>query len=136
VAYIVRADLDNRFTAAEISQLESGGRDVGKAMSDAEDEVNSYLSVRYAVPVSPVPERVKEVSCDIARFRLFTIESEGEPKERYVIALSWLKDVQAGRANLIGVSPLAEGGSAPGLGRATFGQARSGFDWDGYGACG
>lgn len=131
MSYATRADLEAAFSAAEIAQLESQGLDIEAALARAEEEVNSYLAVRYAVPVAPVTEHVKTVTLDIARYRIFPIESEGEPQERYERAIAWLKDVVAGRALLPGVTPAGDTGAAvPGVGQVRYGQAKSGFCWE------
>jgi phage gp36-like protein len=133
MTYASRNDLEAAFTASEVAALESQGRDIASALSAADQEIDSYLAVRYAVPVSPVPEHVVTIACDIARFRLFSSNSEGEPADRYKAAIIWLKDVSAGRALLPGVALAAgEGAAVPGQSPARSGQANSNFDWCDY----
>lgn len=133
--YAAQTDLENAFTAAEISQLAAGGRDVDGALDAASQEADSYLATRYAVPVTatPLPEHLVQAVCDIARYRLYAGAADQEVQNRYDQAVSWLKDVSAGRALLPGV-PLdaGDGAAVPGQSPVRFGQADSNFDWCAY----
>lgn len=86
---------------------------VTKARASAHSKVNSYLSVRYAVPVSSPQSDVKDAEVAITAWLL--AQSPGfvltdEIKERYKDAVKWLQDVSAGRANID--APLAQTPSA------------------------
>lgn len=133
MTYAARADLEARYTTAEVQQLEASGRDIDQALADADAEINSYLGGRYEVPITgAAPERIIAIACDIARYRLFGVNSEGEPLDRYKAAIAWLRDVRAGKADVEGLTLLASGSSAVGIGRVCHGQAASGFDWRRY----
>lgn len=133
MSYASQDDLKAAYTAAEVAQLAASGRDVDKALADADAEIDSYLGVRYVVPlIGTAPRRIIEAACDIARFRLFGVNSEGEPMERYKLVIAWLKDVSAGRANVDGLTPSPDSTAEPGLGIVAHGQAKSCFDWGGY----
>lgn len=134
MAYATRADLVAAFGAGEIAQLEAQGRDIGAALQVAEAEANSYLGARYQLPVAPASAKLTRVVCDLARYQLFGVMSEGEPKDRAQAAVAWLRDVAARRASIEGAVPAASGvGSAiAGQSSARSGQASSQFDWSGY----
>ena len=62
MSYAVKFDLDTRFGIEEILQLSdrdnSGVTDSGvidAALSDAQVEIDGYLAVRYALPLSSIP---------------------------------------------------------------------------------
>lgn len=109
--YINDQDLERRFGPQEISDLKNhvGGTEaemqdtLRRAYRDATDEMNSYLSVRYAVAVvfNPPVEMIKIYCCDIARFRLWGDQPTEEVRKRYERALSWLADVRDGKANVL-----------------------------------
>jgi len=89
---------------------------VAQAIGRADAEIDSYLAVRYALPLSPAPARVQGLSQDLALYHLYSRRSVMPEvhRERYREALAFLKDVAGGRARL-------EGGAAepaPALGEA------------------
>lgn len=134
MAYASRAALVAAFGASEIMQLEARGVDVDAAILVAEAEVDSYLSSRYRVPVEPPTSKLTRVVCDLARYQLFGVMSEGEPKDRAQAAVAWLRDVAARRASVEGAAPAdsSEGSAIAGQSLARSGQGRSGFDWGSY----
>jgi phage gp36-like protein len=97
------------------------------ALERASSEADTYIAARYALPLQSVPQALAAVVCDIARYRL----SGGETTEttpiadRYKVAITWLKDIAAGRAVLPGVptgssSASSEGGVEFRTGRRVF----------------
>ena len=133
MTYATRQDLEQRFTAVEIAQLESSGRNVATALADADADIDSYLAVRYTVPLAaPVPARVVEAACDLAYSRFFTISSDGEPATRRAAQIQWLRDVSMGKADVPGLTPRGDSTAAQGIGKTRSGQASSNFDWCGY----
>ena len=134
MSYASRADLVAAFGAGEISQLEAQGRDIGAAIRVAEAEADSYLGSRYRLPVEPPTAKLTRVVCDLARYQLFGVMSEGEPKDRAQAAVAWLRDVAARRAGIEGAVPAASsvGSAIAGQSPARSGQASSQFDWGGY----
>ena len=70
-SYAARADLEQRYTAQEVSQFEASGRDIALALADADAEIDSYIGIRYVTPIAgTAPAVIVECACDIARFRL------------------------------------------------------------------
>lgn len=100
--YAIRADLEARFNAEEIAVLEQtvGDGGVQRALQDAAEEADSYVAVRYAVPLPSVPAPLKVAVCDIARFRLYKDRPTEEVKYRYEQSIKWLKSVSSGAAVL------------------------------------
>lgn len=96
-----------------------------EALERASSEADTYIAVRYSLPLASAPEALMAVVCDIARFRLTGGETtETTPiADRYKAAVTWLKDVAAGRAVLPGVptgGPSGEGGVEFDTGRRVF----------------
>lgn len=137
MTYACANDLKVAFGETEISQLTDRDGDgsadsqvIDRALKAADGEINSYLAVRYKLPLPLVPQILRDRACDIARYRLYNIEPGGEPEERYKAAIAWLKDLSAARAVLVGITPGGGDGSAPGVGHVRQGQTASNFDWD------
>ena len=65
---------------------------VGRAIADAEAEVNSYLAPVGLVGITP-PKALIIKACDIARYYLHEDGATGIVKERYLQAIAWLKEV-------------------------------------------
>lgn len=118
MAYAVVDDLQQAFGLTELKQLArtpAGGLDEDKAqatLDSASAEVDGYAARRYAVPVDEarIPAPLKQVTMDIARFRLWGARSSEEVRARYDDALRWLRDLAAGRVALVD----AEGVELPG----------------------
>lgn len=108
--YATRDDLVGRFGEMAVGQLESMHDDgllaTTNALSDATEKMNSYLSIRYKTPLNKT-EHLKLVCCNIARYLLYMNDATGEPEDRYKEAITWLKDVSAGRANVTFAEPLS-----------------------------
>ena len=107
--YAVVQDLIDRFGEAEITQLTdrsdppSGSYDTDvaeRSLNDAENEVDAYLSSRYALPLSEKPNVLGRLTCDIARYYLFGASVTDEVTRRYNDAISFLKNVSSGKASL------------------------------------
>jgi len=110
VPYTTQAEMEARFGTRELLALTdrasppAGAIDpavVAQAITDADAEIDSYLNGRYKVPLPVVPNVVKRISADIARYRLFDDKATEEVATRYKDALAWLKDVARGVVNLI-----------------------------------
>lgn len=91
---------------------------VDRALSSSSAEIDTYIGVRYALPLAEVPEFLKTVCVDIAVYRLALsadVLSE-EHRRRYEDALNFLKRVADGKAALQFASsaPTEDGTPAPG----------------------
>lgn len=112
MTYCVKADLEKRF-GAEIAQLldrdNNGTEDAGildTALADTDAEINGYLQGGgYALPLSEVPDLVKAIACDIARYRLWDDRAPEEVRKRYESAIARLRDIAKGVIKL----PLSDG---------------------------
>lgn len=71
-----------------------------RAMLTAESEVNSYVGAAYALPLPSVPEVLRTMTGDVARFRLYDEQPSEEVQKRYDRAVSWLRDVSRGIVSL------------------------------------
>ena len=69
--YLTRANLEARFGATLISDLETCGAVVADAIADASAEVDTYLAARYALPLSSVPDAIARIAAQIARYNLW-----------------------------------------------------------------
>lgn len=74
------------------------------ALDRASSEMDGYLGVAYAVPVSPVPDIVKQYCVDIAIYRASAEPGAvtEEKRKRYEDAIAWCKGVAAGKIVIIG----------------------------------
>lgn len=113
MSYCTLADFIRRFSEDEAIQLtdrdNAGAPDASVfalAAADADTEIDGYLSVRYALPLEPLPdstalEAVSRVAGDIIRLRLHGgDEAPKEWRNRFDDARRWLEQVAAGRINL------------------------------------
>jgi phage gp36-like protein len=119
MAYCTEADLLHRVDEDTLSQLTSdtGGVDsavVDRAISAADEEIDGYLAVHYTLPFAVTPDRVRDLSADIAIYNLYGRRDADIPenrKDRYRDAVAFLRKLAEGKAVLDVPDPsTAEGG--------------------------
>ncbi|KXZ65608.1 gp436 family protein [Acinetobacter venetianus] len=101
--YATRQDLESRFGAAEIANLESMQTNpdaVNEALQDASEEIDSYVAVAFDLPLPSIPSTLKRVACNIARYRLYFQQPTEEVEKRYESELNYLKRIADGKAVL------------------------------------
>jgi len=120
MSYASLEDLIERAGADEILQVADRDLDgvadaavVEAALTHADNTVNGYVRVRYALPFAAVPDLVRTWSVSIARYFL---HRDGAPD--YVVrdwkeAIAALKDVGAGRLQLTAPEHQPEPQSSP-----------------------
>lgn len=112
MAYAVGSDIEGR--VGTVQYLIATDRDgdgiadpipLAKALNDASDEIDSYVGVRYSLPLTPVPDILVRLCADIAYYRLScdASVSTDEKRKRYEDAISYLKAIASDKATL-GVS--------------------------------
>lgn len=108
--YCTEEDMIHRFGEDELIQLTDknnvGGLNTDvltRAISDANAEIEGYLSSRYSAPVTPVPTTLVRVACDIARYYLYDDMTTEHVSKRYNDSVAFLKGVARGDIS-IGIS--------------------------------
>ncbi len=123
MTYAVQQDLVDRFGAESLAQLTD--RDtgqvidadvLGRALSDADAEIDSYLAARYGLPLASVPGILVRIAADIARYRLFADRATEAVRKRYEDAVRDLKLISAGTIVIDGavsaaLAPAERGGA-------------------------
>jgi phage gp36-like protein len=120
MAYCTQNDLLKLIPEREMAELtaESGetpdAEVVSAAIAQADAEIDAYLAVRYVLPLAATPARVKALSLDMAAYHLYSRRSvmSETRRDKYKDAVAFLKDVAAGRAEIIGADGLELGGGA------------------------
>lgn len=107
MTYATKQDLIDRFGQTELAQLtdRTNGTTiddtvVGKALADADAEIDGYLASRYTLPLSPVPLTLVRLAGDIARYYLYEDRVTEQVKSRYDDAVKWLVNVSRGVVQL------------------------------------
>ncbi|MDR0701320.1 MAG: DUF1320 domain-containing protein [Azoarcus sp.] len=76
---------------------------LARACADANSEVDSFLAVRWPVPLDPIPAIIVRLACDIAYYRLHRDIPDEHPAVRmYRDALALLRAYAAGAATPFG----------------------------------
>ena len=91
---------------------------IEKALCDATDEMDSYLAVRYALPLEQIPTQLKRLCVDIALYRLSPDHGTEERRNRYEDAIAMLGKLASGKAILPGMQA-SSSGSQPDLAQKT-----------------
>ncbi len=100
--YATRGNLEQRYGTDELEQRESAlpAGAVIQALLDADALINGYLTSRYVLPLSSVPENLPQIACAIARYQLLGDAATERARNDYQDAVAWLKDVANGRVKL------------------------------------
>lgn len=101
---------------------------VNDALATAQSTADSYLAKVVTLPLSSVPELLQTHVCNLARYELYGDAPTDEVRRRRDDAISWLKDVVAGRA-VLGLPPEAVEQLTP---RARRGDVQSAYDFGRY----
>ncbi|MND22318.1 hypothetical protein D3C80_126940 [compost metagenome] len=127
MAYATVQDMIDRFTLDEVKQLApirpavEPGYDVVRVqqvLDDASAELDSYLAIRFPVPITERLPLLEKACCDLAREAL---DRTGRTPvlEAGKRARTWARDVAQGKATLgagpaedVGAVPAADGGGA------------------------
>ena len=110
MAYCSEDDLLKMIPQADLADLtvESGevpdSLIIIDAISKAAAEIDSYLGVKYVVPLATPPDRVKALAVDLAIYHLYSRRSIVPPvwQQRYDAAVAFLKQVVAGQLVIVG----------------------------------
>ena len=81
---------------------------VTRAIADADSTVDAYCQGFYTVPLSPVPDKIRQISVDIAIYNLFSRRDDTAPeirKDRHREALRFLEKVAGGKVELGSATP-------------------------------
>lgn len=122
MTYAIKSDLETRFGADEILQLAdrdgSGTADTGvvdAVLADADVEIDGYVSVLYTLPLLTAPALLKQLACDISRYRLWKDRASEQVRQGYEDAVATLKRISAGTVRLPvnGIEPDAKPGATP-----------------------
>lgn len=120
MAYTIQDDLLTMISPGELAALSAETGDepdsqvVAEAIARADAEIDAACGLRYLVPFSPVPERVKSLSADLAIYHLYSRRGAAPAvwRQKYEDAQAFLKQVAAGQATLAG-----SGGEPPAAAR-------------------
>ena len=119
MTYATQSDLVDRFGQTELAQRTDrmNGTTIdavvlGRALADADAEIDGYLATRYQLPLVSVPVVLTRLAADMARYNLYDEGMTTVVRQRYEDAVSLLKRMASGDVQLAGVSPVvATGGS-------------------------
>lgn len=109
MAYATLQNMQDRYSESAVLLVADRNRDgsldtdaVSKALSDATDEIDSYVAARYNLPLATVPGVIELYCCDIAMYRLAdnALVLTEERENRYKAAVSWLTKLAKGIVTL------------------------------------
>ncbi len=114
MTYAVQQDLVDRFGELELAKLTDrvGGEVIdpavlGRALIDADAEIDGYLAARYQLPLATIPAVIVRLACDLARYRLHDDRVTVSVRQRYEDAVRDLKAISAGSIAIDAASPPA-----------------------------
>lgn len=80
---------------------------IALALSDAQSTINGYLAGRYQVPLAAVPEIIKRLTVDLARYFLAADNATESVEKRHKAAVDMLSAISKGTVSL-GVNESAQ----------------------------
>lgn len=107
--YAVQADLEKQFGLRELqTSSDRDGRGeidvdvITKALTDATEEINSYVSGQYDLPLTTTPGRLVTICGDIALYKMSADigVATDEKRKRYEDAVKWLTLLATGKVDL------------------------------------
>jgi len=99
--YATEEDLIKRF-GNEVETLKSMLPEgaIAEALQDAAEEIDSYVAVKYRLPLPSIPSTLQRIACNIARYRLYFQQPTDEVENRYKAEIDFLKRIADGKAVL------------------------------------
>ncbi|MBJ9373346.1 MULTISPECIES: gp436 family protein [Acinetobacter] len=99
--YATEEDLIKRF-GNEVETLKSMLPEgaIAEALQDATEEIDSYVAVKYSLPLPSIPSTLQRIACNIARYRLYFQQPTDEVENRYKAEIDFLKRIADGKAVL------------------------------------
>ncbi len=108
--YATALDLAMRITQSELIRL-TDENDTGEvidatiaaALEAADVEIDSYLAVRYPLPLAETQSFLVALAVDIAIWNLYSLDDSGVPenrKARYQAAIKTLERISSGKQSL------------------------------------
>lgn len=73
---------------------------IAEALQDATEEIDSYVAVKYSLPLPSIPSTLQRIACNIARYRLYFQQPTDEVENRYKAEIDYLKRIADGKAVL------------------------------------
>lgn len=116
--YCTQDDLLKLVPELELAQITAETGDVpdvavvSDMIAQASAEIDSFLAVRYQLPLTETPARVKALAVDMALYHLYSRRSVAPVvrRQKYEDAMAFLKLVGAGKAEIIGADGLEVSG--------------------------
>ena len=139
--YCNQSNIEKRYGLPELIELtdRSGAGEVdvesvAEAIESAASVIDSYLLVRYQLPLASVPMVLRNYAIDIAIYTLFNLRRMGDIDDvriRYEDAIKWLERVRDYKAEVVG-GVAVEATPAPPAAAGGYHRAQasdSSFDW-------
>lgn len=116
--YATLANLIDQFDEHEVISLTDRDGDgvpdtalVDRALQRASNDIDSYLAARFPLPLSVIPDKLVDLCCDIARYKLSgsSVTETEEVRIRYKDAIKTLEQIRDGKIDV----GLTVAGAAP-----------------------
>ena len=118
MAYSAKSDILEQLDEAILIQLTDddgiGAVDddkVTRAIADADATIDAYCQGRYSIPLDPVPDKMRQISVDLAVYNLYSRRGDAAPetrKDRHKEAIRFLEKVSEGKISLGSSTPSPE----------------------------
>lgn len=109
MTYALKADMQTALGDDELIQLTDRADPplsviddsvLTRALEAANGEIDSYLAVRYQLPLATVPTILRDCAIDLTRYRLHYLAVPDQVAQAYKDRILWLAAIAAGKASL------------------------------------
>lgn len=114
MSYATAQDLIDRFGETELAELTDRVNGavidvtvIGRALADADAEINGYLVSRYTLPLAITSPILTKFAGDIARYQLYDTRASEQVTARYNDAIKFMKSLASGLVSL-GIDSVGE----------------------------
>lgn len=99
-AFITVANLESRYTAAEVVRLTASGITAQSAVDDVNALASAYVGTSYTLPFAVVPPELVAPLCDLSVLRLYKTEAPLHLQEKGKAAMRFLEAIAARKVSL------------------------------------
>lgn len=108
----VASDSRTGWPARQVEAMTAALARIDAAIGDAQSAVDGYLAGRYTTPLGTVPQIIRRLVCDIARFYLHGDLASDPIVKANEVAMALCRDISAGKITLPGELSASPGSSS------------------------
>ncbi len=98
--YLTMEHFKKQFSEADIADFEAKGVDIAAAIAAANSRADTYICIRYPIPLQTIPDFLRDTVGDICRYSIAVGTKNEDLRKRYEDALKTLTNISKGTQSL------------------------------------